>query len=162
MARRKRLDHKVRDAGSAFDKPRVNQTDPCRRLCRPSRLYRRGGQAGGGISVIFSDTEDGPLKELKWDKWQGGEFRATTGRQLWGEKWESVLVGESDEDKVDVVFFIAVPTIWVKSAAKVEGRPLARIIPSSLLTEYQGHHWLQKGKIVRSYILKRDAEIVME
>ena len=121
-----------------------------------------GGQAGGGISVIFNDTEDGPLAELKWDKWQGGEFRATTGRQLWGEKWESVLVGGSDEDKLDVVFFIAVPTIWVKSAAKVEGRALVRIIPSSLLTEYQGHHWLQKGRIVRSYILKRDAEIVME
>ena len=118
-----------------------------------------GGQAGGGISVTFSDTEDGPLAELRWGKWQSGEFRATTGRQLCGEKWQSVLVGASDDDKLDVVFFIAVPTIWVKSAAKVEGRPLVRIIPSSLLTEYQGHHWLQKGRIVRSYILKRDAEM---
>jgi hypothetical protein len=120
------------------------------------------GQAGGGISVVFSDSQDGPLAELNWDKWQGGEFRATTGKQLWGEKWESVRVGGSDEGKLDVVFFIAVPTVWVDVAAKVEGRPLIRIIPSLLLTEHQGHHWLQKGKIVKIYILRRDEEIVME
>ena len=120
------------------------------------------GQAGGGISVVFSDSQDGPLAELNWDKWQGGEFRATTGKQLWGEKWESVRVGGSDEGKLDVVFFIAVPTVWVDNAAKVEGRPLIRIIPSLLLTEHQGHHWLQKGKIVKIYILRRDEEIVME
>ena len=61
-----------------------------------------------------------------------------------------------------MVFFIAVPTVWVDNTAKVEGRPLIRIIPSLLLTEHQGHHWLQKGKIVKIYILRRDEEIVME
>jgi len=120
------------------------------------------GQAGGGMSVVCSDSQDGPLAELNWDKWQGGEFRATTGKQLWGEKWESVLVGGENEGKLDVVFFIAVPTVWVDFAAKVEGRPLIRIIPSQLLTEHQGHHWLQKGKFVKIYILRRDEEIVME
>jgi hypothetical protein len=27
------------------------------------------GQAGGGISVVCSDSQDGPLAELNWDKW---------------------------------------------------------------------------------------------
>ena len=35
-------------------------------------------------------------------------------------KWESVRGGGSDEGKLDVVFFIAVPTVWVDVAAKVE------------------------------------------
>ena len=62
---------------------------------------------------------------------------------------------------LDVVFFIAVPTVWVDAAAKVEGRSLIRIIPAHLLSEHQGHRWLQKGNIVRVYILRRHAELVM-
>ena len=87
--------------------------------------------------------------------------RTPSGKQLRGEKWESVRVGGSDEDKLDVVFFIAVPTVWVDAAAKVEGRSLIRIIPAHLLPEHQGHRWLQKGNIVRVYILRRHAELVM-
>ena len=138
--------------------------DAARHILGESSLGLRAstfGQAGGGISVVFSDRPDGPLAELDWDKWQGGDFRATTGKQLWGEKWESVVVGGSDEDKLDVVFFIAVPTVWVDAAAKVEGRSLIRIIPAHLLSEHQGHRWLQQGNIARVYILRRDAELVM-
>ena len=62
-----------------------------------------GGQGGGGFYVNAVGPHD-----LDWDQYQGGGFRARVGRELWGEKADSVLVGGSDEDKLDVVFLIKV------------------------------------------------------
>jgi len=41
----------------------------------------------------------GPMTVLQWDHYQGGAFRETTGKALWGEKAAHVLVGGRDADK---------------------------------------------------------------
>ena len=74
----------------------------------------------------------GPMTVLQWDQYQGGAFRETTGKALWGEKAAHVLVGGRDADKLDVVFFIALPQLWIDGAFTVPGRELIRIIKNSL------------------------------
>ena len=110
------------------------------------------GQGGGGFFVCSV----GP-HELGWQQYQGGGFREKTGRELWGEKWENLLEGGSDEDKVEMVFFLKVPTPFYEQAAAIPGRELARIIPPTVLYEQDGYCWFQKEKIVKSYVLLRDA-----
>eukprot|EP01047_Picozoa_sp_COSAG01_P052790 COSAG01_NODE_5588_length_4161_cov_133.480059_2_plen_344_part_00 len=66
------------------------------------------GQGGGGFSVVYK-KDACPLTELRWDQYQGGEFRRKTGEELWGEKAELVMPGKQDADKLDVCFLIAVP-----------------------------------------------------
>eukprot|EP01045_Picozoa_sp_COSAG04_P050768 COSAG04_NODE_20742_length_387_cov_0.895833_1_plen_100_part_01 len=55
------------------------------------------GQGGGGFYVVT----DGP-HEMGWDQHQGGEFRATVGRELWGEKAADVAANGKDAHKLDV------------------------------------------------------------
>lgn len=110
------------------------------------------GQGGGGVYVASA----GP-HQLDWEQYQGGKFRETTGRALWGEKWHELLEGEKCANKVDMLFFIKIPEMWFTQAAAIPGRPLARVIPSSALYEHDGHHYLQKTRIVKSYVLKKGA-----
>ena len=109
------------------------------------------GQGGGGFFVC----NVGP-HELEWEQYQGGSFRERTGRELWGENWKTLLVGGADEDKVEMVFFLKVPASWMASAAAIPGRDLAKSIPLDLLYEQDGFHWLQKERIVKSYVLLRN------
>eukprot|EP01047_Picozoa_sp_COSAG01_P060215 COSAG01_NODE_7348_length_3242_cov_1.709513_1_plen_437_part_00 len=109
------------------------------------------GQGGGGLYVC----DCGP-HELGWEQWQGGDFREITGKELYGEKWREVLEGGKYEDRLDVVFFLKIPTSTYERAHKVPGRPNTVIIPSEVLYEKDGYHWLQKEKIVKTYLLKRD------
>jgi hypothetical protein len=110
------------------------------------------GQGGGGVSVVGV----GP-HELDWDSYQSGGFRATTGRELWGQKAADVTLGGKDDDKLDVVFFIKLPLSYFQASMRVPGRELIRIVPASVLYEQDGDHWLQKSKIVKTYVLLRDA-----
>lgn len=110
------------------------------------------GQGGGGFFVCSV----GP-HELEWEQYQSGNFRQRTGRELWGEKWEHLLEGGKDADKVEMVFFIKIPAPFYEQGRSIPGRKLARIITPEVLYEYDGYHWLQKEKIVKSYVLVRDA-----
>jgi hypothetical protein len=118
------------------------------------------GQGGGGFFVCSV----GP-QQLGWDQYQGGKFRERTGRELWGENWRHLLEGGEDADKVEIVFYLKIPRAWYDQAPAIPGRELARIIAPELLYESDGSRWLQKEKIVKSYVLLRDApelEIVGE
>lgn len=108
------------------------------------------GQGGGGVSVVTV----GP-HELDWAPYQSGQFRASTGQALWGQKAADVLLGGKDDDKLDMVFFISVPQSYFDASVKVPGRDLIRILPASVLYEQDGKHYLQKEKIVKSYILAK-------
>jgi hypothetical protein len=110
------------------------------------------GQGGGGVYV----SSAGP-HQLDWEQYHGGKFRETTGKALWGEKWEELLEDGVCANKVDMVFFIRIPEVWYTQAAPIPGRPLARVIPSSTLYEEDDDHYLQKNRIVKSYVLKRGA-----
>jgi hypothetical protein len=114
------------------------------------------GQAGGGFYVVVV-----PPHEMGWEKYQGGAFRATVGREIWGEKASNVLVGGCDARKLDVVFLIRVPKAWIEheGGRGVPGRPAIRIIPLSYLHQHHdGSYYLQKRKIVKCYVLKPDQE----
>ena len=54
------------------------------------------GQHGGGLSFCLA-----PPHELGWAPYTGGKFRATVGKALWGEKWQLVLEGGPDADKIE-------------------------------------------------------------
>ena len=110
------------------------------------------GQGGGGFFVCSV----GP-HELEWEQYQSASFRERTGRELWGENWQHLLEGEKDADKVEMVFFLKIPTPFYEQGSSIPGRDLARIIPPEVLYERDGYHWLQKEKIVKSYMLVRDA-----
>ena len=110
------------------------------------------GQGGGGFYVVTK----GP-HEMGWEKYQEGEFRGCVGRELWGDKAADVLQGGRDAAKLDTVFFIKVPSAWLHAAGSVPGREAIKILPHSFLYEKGGHFYLQKKKIVKCYILKKDA-----
>eukprot|EP00802_Teleaulax_amphioxeia_P010990 Tamp_11020.p1 GENE.Tamp_11020~~Tamp_11020.p1 ORF type:complete len:399 (+),score=82.99 Tamp_11020:275-1471(+) len=106
-----------------------------------------------------------PMTALQWDRYQGGAFRETAGKALWGEKAADVLVGGSDADKLDVAFFIAVPQPWIDDASTVPGRELIRIIKKYMLHDPttgsdsdKGFRYLKKTHIKKVYILKKDAD----
>ena len=89
---------------------------------------------------------------LQWDHYQGGAFRETTGKALWGEKAANVLVGGRDADKLDVVFFIAVPQLWIGGAFTVPGRELIRIIKKDMLHDPEDWcRYLKKTHIKKVY-----------
>ena len=121
------------------------------------------GQGGGGVSVVNA----GPHM-LEWDSYgknRGSEltFREKTGKELWGKKWQDVLEGAKDADKLDMVFFIKVQKAFIDSAVDVPGRPFIKIISPSVLTENQkddedDNKYLDKKNIVKSYILKEGWE----
>jgi hypothetical protein len=62
-----------------------------------------------------------------------------------------VLVGGSDEEKLDVVFLIKVHESQLNTAIKVPGRDVIRVIPPDVLVEQHGYHWLPKEKIVKAF-----------
>ena len=61
------------------------------------------GQLGGGVSVCKQ-----PPHEMGWEQYGDGEWRATLGKQLWGEKWQEVLPGGVHEDKLEMVVVVKV------------------------------------------------------
>ena len=110
-----------------------------------------GGQGGGGFYVVTK----GP-HELGWEREQGGDFRGTVGRELWGEKAGDVREGGRDAAKLDVVFLIKIPTAWLTAAGRVPGRDAIKILPRDFLYQRGNHFYLQKERIVKGYILKKD------
>eukprot|EP01045_Picozoa_sp_COSAG04_P000818 COSAG04_NODE_23_length_37908_cov_41.289825_12_plen_607_part_00 len=112
----------------------------------------KAGQGGGGVSVCTL----GP-HEMGWDQYQGGEFRSTVGRELWGEKAGDVAVGGKDAGKLDVVFLIKIAKNVLTGAHAVPGRKTIRILNSSSggLMAQGDNHFLQKESIVKAYILKK-------
>ena len=77
----------------------------------------------------------------------------------WGEKWQDVGVGGIDADKIEVVLILKVPTLWLQDVhRRVPGRPDAFIIPKEQLHFEDGHHWLPKERVVRSYQLSPSDE----
>jgi hypothetical protein len=112
------------------------------------------GQAGGGFYVVIV-----PPHEMCWEKYQGGAFRATVGREIWGEKASNVLVEGCDAHKLDVVFLIKVPRAFIAGGRDVPGRPAIRIIPLSFLHQHHdGSYYWPKHKVVKCYVLKPDQE----
>ena len=62
------------------------------------------GQLGGGLSVCKA-----PPHEMGWEQYGGPTWREGVGRRLWGEKWENVLMGHEDADKLEVVIVAKIP-----------------------------------------------------
>ena len=109
------------------------------------------GQMGGGLSVCLA-----PPHALGWAQWGKGDFRATVGKALWGEKWKDVLEGGKDADKVSVVLFIKLPKYLLLdtcASRRVPGREHVFIIPPIALTEAAGAHWLPRDNILKAYQL---------
>ena len=96
---------------------------------------------------------------MDWEKYQGGNFRSTVGRERWGEKAGNVMEGKCDADKLDVVFFIKIPKAFLKGAGSVPEREAIKILPPEFLMEKEKHFYLQKEKMVKGYILKKDAPV---
>ena len=61
------------------------------------------GQLGGGLFVCKT-----PPHEMGWDKYGGLAWREGVGKKLWGEKWEDVLLGGTDADKLEVVIIVKI------------------------------------------------------
>ena len=57
-----------------------------------------------------------------------------------------------------MVFLIKIPKKFLEGARGVPGRETIKIVPTDFLMEQGGQHYLQKERIVKGYILKRDAE----
>ena len=124
---------------------------------RSASLFRQLEHAANGLG--------NPMAKLEWDANQGGRFRSTTGKKLWKEKADYVLPGGIDQNKLDVVFFLAVPCEWINNAAQVPGRELIRIIKQAMLWEPEpadGYCYLKTKFIKRVYILKQGAELVVD
>ena len=64
------------------------------------------GQLGGGLSVCKA-----PPHEMGWEQYGGPIWREDVGRKLWGEKWENVLMGHEDADKLEVVIVAKIPEV---------------------------------------------------
>ena len=64
------------------------------------------GQLGGGLSVCKA-----PPHEMGWEQYGGPTWREGVGRRLWGEKWENVLIGHEDADKLEVVIVAKIPAL---------------------------------------------------
>eukprot|EP01049_Picozoa_sp_SAG25_P004467 SAG25_NODE_282_length_10426_cov_27.226784_6_plen_818_part_00 len=123
----------------------------------PGLRAAKVGQGGGGLYVC----DCGP-HELGWDQWQSGPFREIAGKELYGQKWREVFAGGQYQDRLDVVFFLKIPKSIYQRAQRVPGRPNTVIISSDVLYEKDGFQWLQKEKIVKTYLLKRDvAELLI-
>jgi hypothetical protein len=102
------------------------------------------------------------MTKMGWKQYQGGFFRETVGKELWGEKWQDVLEGGSDANKVDVVIWAAVPTSLIETATKVPGRRSIRIVKKELLhnpCDGSVHRFLLKSSFRKVYILKKGAKI---
>ena len=105
------------------------------------------GQLGGGLSVCTEAPHD-----LGWNKYGKGPWRENVGRALWGERWQNVLEGGPDEDKLGVVFFLKVPEEFVNNKDRiVPGRPAVYIIQNSLLREVEDNHYLGTDHIVKAF-----------
>ena len=61
------------------------------------------GQLNGGVSLCKQ-----PPHEMGWEQYGDGEWRATLGKQLWGEKWQEVLPGGVHKDKLEMVVVVKV------------------------------------------------------
>ena len=87
-----------------------------------------GGQLGGGVSVCKT-----PPHKMGWEQWGGGLWRETLGKKLWGEKWQEVLPGGPQADKLEMV-------IVVKVVGKVlKDEECARIISTRQLARLADH-----------------------
>ena len=95
-------------------------------------------------------TEHAPLVDVHVVK--------VLGKALWGEKWGNVLVGGSDEDKIEVMLCLRVPNfLFLDRSRFVPDRPHVFIIPEVGLTKHpDGHHYLSQQHIVKAYGLVQD------
>ena len=88
----------------------------------------------------------------------GTSFSFDGGIESLGKVVGDVAAGGKDAHKLDVVFLIKIPKKFLEGARGVPGRETIKIVPPEFLMEKGEHHYLQKEKIVKGYILKRDVE----
>ena len=113
----------------------------------------RASSAGiGGAGVYVCPT---PLHILGWEQF-GNSWRERVGRALWGENWSSVLLGEQDADKIEVVLVLKVAKSMVSQYTRE--RPHAAVLKRRLLLKDSGHGWFPKSEIVKVWGLANDHE----
>jgi len=143
------LDPKQKGADPVLDDPKQKPPDPV--------LYRPP-------SVVASQCPMGAA--LNWSPYQGGQFRETTGRKLWGDKASEVMANGCNCSKLDVVMWLAVRRQWLDAATVVQGRELIRIIKPEDLAEdpeiAKSDRWLLKRYIKKVYILKEGADLEVD
>jgi len=107
-----------------------------------------------------------PMGLLAWEPGQGGKFRETAGRELWGKQASDLRLGGSKADKLDVVLWVAVNRDWIARALLThDGRALVRIIRPVDLWEPEiedGSCYLRKKFIKQVYVLKAGAELKVD
>jgi len=110
------------------------------------------GQHGGGVSFFTT-----PPSQFGWEKNAGGMFRNNVGKALWGSKFEEVLEGGINADKIDVLLVLKVEeSITNNHAHKIPDRDSITIIPPKFLYEApDGHHYFSKQNIIRVLYLNR-------
>jgi hypothetical protein len=105
---------------------------------------RASGGGIGGAGVYVCST---PLHDLGWEQYGGDGWREKVGRALWAENWANVLLGGSDEDKVEVALVLKVDKTMLHRYT--DERPHAAVIKRKLLIEDNGHHWFPNSEIVK-------------
>mmetsp|Transcript_32119 Transcript_32119/g.95847 ORF Transcript_32119/g.95847 Transcript_32119/m.95847 type:complete len:314 (+) Transcript_32119:87-1028(+) len=102
------------------------------------------GQAGGGLSICVEMPH-----QLGWDKHRGGEFLATVGKKLWGDKADDAPAG------VQVCLLLKIRKSMMDAAKTVPGRPAIRIIELEDLGDQKPdkNYYLSKERIVKAYNL---------
>ena len=139
-------------------------------LAQGSRGLRAStaGQHGGGLSICLT----GPHL-LNWEPYSGGKFRATIGKSLWGEKWQNVLEGGCDADKIEecvtacfcdgcnwqtwqVLLVLKMPRDLMHDKYRLVGRHDVMILPPTVLQQHSdGNHYFDKSNILKVYILTK-------
>ena len=105
---------------------------------------RASGGGIGGAGVYVCSTS---LHALGWEQYGGDGWREKVGRALWADKWANVLVGGSDEDKVEVALVLKVDKTMLHRYT--DERPHAAVIKRKLLIEDNGHCWFPNSEIVK-------------
>ena len=101
-----------------------------------------GGIGGAGVYVCSTSLHD-----LGWEQYGGDGWREKVGRALWAENWANVLLGGSDEDKIEVALVLKVDKAMLHRYT--DERPHAAVIKRKLLIEDNGHHWFPNSEIVK-------------
>eukprot|EP01047_Picozoa_sp_COSAG01_P041116 COSAG01_NODE_3508_length_5989_cov_5.088115_5_plen_361_part_00 len=110
------------------------------------------GQSGGGVYVSTVGPHD-----MEWERNMGGQFRATVGRELYGENAEKCLEGGEWEERLTALLVLIVPKAFLAAGAEVPGRPATSVIPGVVLPRHDDFHWLERTYIHKVYLLQPDA-----
>ena len=81
---------------------------------------------------------------IRWpDGLMTGNFRRRAGEELWGSKWEDLLLGGDMEDKLQCVAFLSIHTYMLDGVPAVPNRQYVKSLPLHMLPQHtDGEYYL--------------------